>query len=126
MRIDSQVAGNGYSSNQVEPVKAGGPVRSFSAAKDYAPGPEEKAPAEKDDFASIESAAKYIDKALKMVNSHLEFKFHEESGRYHVRIVDDESSQVIREIPPKSVLKISAMIKKKLDEMMGFLVDELA
>lgn len=124
MRIDNQGTGNGYNTTKVERIKPSGTVETLTSLKDYQHAPEEK-PLTANSSENLESAAEYIDKALKMANNHLEFKFHEESGRYHIKIVDNTSSEVIREIPPENVLDISAMIKKKLDEMLGFLVDKL-
>lgn len=73
----------------------------------------------------LENASKVVNEAMKISNRHLEFNLHEDSGRYHVKVVDNESGKVIREIPPENMLELSAKIKEMLDEMIGLLVDEL-
>jgi flagellar protein FlaG len=49
-----------------------------------------------------------------------EFKIHEGTGRIHVKLVDNETDEVIREIPPEKILNLIANIW----EMVGILVDE--
>src|SRR5699024_4597629 len=47
-------------------------------------------------------------------------KLHEEIERYFVSVVNPETDEIIREIPPKKMLDMYA----KMAEYMGFLVDE--
>jgi len=56
----------------------------------------------------------------------LEFRLHESSGRYQVKVIDTESQQVIREIPAEKMLEFSASVKQMLDKALGILVDETA
>ncbi len=42
-----------------------------------------------------------------------------------MKVIDSESKEVIREIPPEKLLECSAMIKSMLDKMAGILVDEI-
>lgn len=74
----------------------------------------------------LQEAINTANKAMKLSNYHLQFKLHEGSGRYQVKVIDSETEQVIREIPPENLLEFSAMIKKMLDEALGLLVDEIA
>lgn len=74
----------------------------------------------------LKIATETVNKALKISNYHLEFKLHEDSGRYQVKVVDSESGDVIREIPPEDVLEFSAQVRKMLDKLIGIFVDELA
>ena len=50
---------------------------------------------------------------------HLQYNYHEESGEYFVRVIDDETDEIIREIPPKKILDIYA----SLQEIAGLLFD---
>ena len=52
----------------------------------------------------------------------LDFTVHGDTGRIQVSVTDNESGEVIREIPPEEILNLMA----KLDEMMGILYDEKA
>jgi flagellar protein FlaG len=50
----------------------------------------------------------------------LQFSIHESTGRTIVKVVNKETDQTIREIPPEELLNLAA----KLDEMLGILFDE--
>jgi flagellar protein FlaG len=75
-----------------------------------------------------EIAAEKLEKvkvALKSFNeilkpTHLEFQMHDEAGRYFVKIVDDKTQQVIKQIPSEEFLK---MISETRDQL-GILVDQ--
>lgn len=59
---------------------------------------------------------------LKASNTHLKFQFHEDLQKYYVSIVDDQTNEVIKEIPPKKLLDMYAAMEKYL----GLLVDKKA
>jgi flagellar protein FlaG len=56
---------------------------------------------------------------LQKKNTHLNFSVHEETDRVMVRITDQETGDVIREIPSKEFLDLAA----KLQEMVGLMFD---
>lgn len=56
----------------------------------------------------------------KMVNSEAVFGFHEETNRVTIKIVDKQTKEVIKELPPEKTLDMIA----KVWEMAGILVDE--
>lgn len=71
---------------------------------------------------SVEEAKKVVDgmnKFLSLSKSHLKFEFHEKLETYYVTIIDDQTNEVIREIPPKKLLDITAAIWEQL----GLLID---
>ncbi len=53
-------------------------------------------------------------------NDHFEFKIHEGTGRIMVKLVDNETDEVIKEIPPEKILDLVASIW----DLVGILVDE--
>ncbi len=55
-------------------------------------------------------------------NVELKFNKDDETGQTYVKIVDKETGEVIREIPPEEVRKLA----EKLDEMVGILLDKKA
>lgn len=57
---------------------------------------------------------------LKPTQSHLKFLYHEKIGDYYVQIIDDNTNEVLREIPPKKFLDMVAGIW----EQIGLIVDE--
>ena len=74
---------------------------------------------------NLHNAAETINQALKISNYHLQFNLHEKSGRYQVKVVDTNSNEVIREIPPERMLEIAADIRQMMDKLLGLVVDEL-
>ena len=74
----------------------------------------------------MEEASRLVIEALRLSHSNVEIRVHEDSGRYQIRKVDQESGEVILEIPPEKLLKIAAMIKEQLNEVLGLIVDETA
>ncbi len=66
-----------------------------------------------------------VDKANRVLfknNTHLQFRVHEKTNEIMVKIVDDVSGEVLREIPPEKMLDLVA----KLWEIAGIIVDEKA
>ena len=63
---------------------------------------------------------KEANKAIRIVNRELEFSVHEKTKDIIVRVIDAETKEVIREIPPEKILDLVANIL----EMAGLLVDE--
>ncbi|MED1693604.1 flagellar protein FlaG [Brevibacillus agri] len=53
-------------------------------------------------------------------STHLQFRLHEKLNEYYVEVVNDQTKEVIREIPSKKILDVAA----KMQEMIGLLVDE--
>lgn len=74
----------------------------------------------------LQEAVDTVNKAMDISAYHLEFKLHKESGRYQVKVVDNDTAEVIREIPTQDILEFSAKVRTMLDKMIGLLVDELA
>ena len=61
-----------------------------------------------------------INKLLQSTNTHLKFTLHEELNEYYVQVIDEQTNEVVKEIPSKKVMDIVA----KMHEMIGLLVDE--
>jgi flagellar protein FlaG len=55
-----------------------------------------------------------------MRNVGLHFSVHETTGRTVIRVVDKETENLIREIPPEEFLNLAA----RLDEMIGIIFDK--
>lgn len=53
----------------------------------------------------------------------LQFTVHEASGRYQVKMVDENTQEVIREWPADTILEISARFKELLEDDLGILLD---
>lgn len=61
-----------------------------------------------------------INKWLQSTNTHVKFTLHEELNEYYVQVINDQTQEVIREVPSKKVMDMVA----KFHEMVGLLVDE--
>lgn len=68
----------------------------------------------------IKKKVESINKFLNSTNSHLKFTFHEELKEYYVAIIDEQTNEVIREIPPKKLLDMFAAMK----ETIGLFIDK--
>ncbi len=72
--------------------------------------------------AEVESAVDSINNAIEHINRALRFSVHEDTQRIIVRVVNQNTEEVIKELPPEAVLDTVARIR----EMIGLLVDERA
>ncbi len=54
---------------------------------------------------------------------HLQFRVHEGSGRWQVKMIDEDTQEVIRQWPPDTILEISARFKEMLEKDLGILLD---
>jgi flagellar protein FlaG len=69
-----------------------------------------------------------VNHLLEISHYRIKFKIDSESGRLQVKLIDDESNETIREIPPDEMLNLSARIKgilESFDKLIGVFVDEL-
>lgn len=71
-----------------------------------------------DKLEKVKAALKSFNEILKP--THLEFQMHDEAGRYFVKIVDDKTQEVIKQIPSEEFLK---MISETINQL-GLLVDQ--
>ncbi|MGC5324872.1 flagellar protein FlaG [Brevibacillus sp. SYSU BS000544] len=72
------------------------------------------------DRKELEKEMEGLNKWLQSGTTHLKFQLHEKLNEYYVAVVDDQTNQVIREIPSKKMMDMVA----KMHEMIGILIDE--
>lgn len=73
---------------------------------------------------AVENANKFMD----LSSYHLKFRIDKDSNRLQVSLIDNDTQEVIREVPAKQMLDISARIKQVLEtinKMVGVFVDEI-
>ncbi|MBA2874638.1 flagellar protein FlaG [Thermaerobacillus caldiproteolyticus] len=68
----------------------------------------------------VEEATDKLNHFLETQNRSLKFVLHEELGEYYVQVINSETKEVIREIPPKKLLDAFYTMQKFL----GMIVDE--
>ncbi len=61
-----------------------------------------------------------LNKWLQASSTHLKFQLHDKLNEYYVEVIDDQTNQVIREIPSKKMMDMVA----QMHEMIGILIDE--
>jgi len=69
---------------------------------------------------SLEEVVKSLKEKLSMLNTQLKIEIDRETDTVVVKVIDKQSKEVIRQIPPEYVLKIA----KYLDEIAGLLFSE--
>lgn len=100
------------------PVSAGAPAR--HPGEPDIPVLAEKVNESSDiqDSGKLEKAIKEINEFIRQASPSIEFSVDEESGRTIVKMIDKETSQVVRQIPTKEALAIS----RALDSLKGMTV----
>lgn len=68
----------------------------------------------------LEKAVKGINNFIEFSSTHIEFKLHEKLNEYYVTVVDNDTKEVVREIPSKKVLDVYAA----MTEFVGLIVDK--
>jgi len=116
----------------IEPVNGSGKQAAPLARPELLPGVkvgvsnDGKAPAtsaaiEKPDLAELAEIAVDVQTNLNIMHDvALNFSVHESSGRMIVTVADEETGEIIREIPSGEFLNLSV----KLEEMFGMLFDQ--
>jgi len=68
----------------------------------------------------LEEAVEKFNKAVAAYNRECKISIHEKTGNIMVKIIDTETKEIVREIPPERILDIVA----KMWEIAGILIDE--
>jgi flagellar protein FlaG len=70
--------------------------------------------------ARVKSAVKLANTQMKQTRTRCEFSYHEQTNRVSIKVIDKDTQEVIREIPPEETLEMV----EKMWELAGILVDE--
>lgn len=68
----------------------------------------------------IKSAVDHANQTMRHAKTKCEFSYHEETKRVSIKVIDEETEEVIREIPPEETLEMLS----KMWELAGLMVDE--
>jgi flagellar protein FlaG len=77
--------------------------------------PQQDLPKEK-----LEEVVKGLNEFLQPSHTSIKFELHDELQEYYVQIIDERTDEVIREIPPKKLLDMYAVMM----EFVGLIVDK--
>lgn len=72
------------------------------------------------DSRRIKNAVDHANQTMRRSKTKCEFSYHEETKRVSIRVIDAETEEVIREIPPEETLEMIS----KMWELAGLMVDE--
>jgi len=96
---------------QAEKAKVGNEQRSRSSATDKTMSKS---------GATTRELTEEVQQYLQEINVRLNFEFGDETGDLIVQVVDDETKEVIRQIPPDQILEL----RQKLAELRGVLFSD--
>ena len=68
----------------------------------------------------VETVVDRMNEFIEPIRTNLKFVFHEKLDEYYVTVINPQTDEVIREIPPKKMLDIYAAMA----DFMGILIDE--
>ena len=68
----------------------------------------------------MKNAIDKVNDKMRPTKTKCEFSYHEQTKRVSIRVIDEETDEVIREIPPEETLEMLT----KMWELAGLLVDE--
>jgi flagellar protein FlaG len=87
-----------------------------SARREAAESPQVAAP----EARTVEEAVSRLNATMQALSVRLKFERHEAAGQYMVRVINEDSGELIREIPPERTLDMVAYLKR----VAGIIVDE--
>jgi flagellar protein FlaG len=104
------------------PPKVGGPARAPERRATPAPTDVKAPPEPEPSREQLERVAKMIQKATENSRHRVGISLDEETREPIVRVMDRDTGEVIRQIPPKELVRLA----KTLTRLNGLLVDEKA
>jgi len=68
----------------------------------------------------IYEAVDKLNDTMGLINERVSFSYHEKTNRIIVKVIDSQTNEVVREIPPRDIIKL----QEHIQEYLGMLVDE--
>ena len=69
---------------------------------------------------ALKGIEKEINRHLEILGSHVAFRIDEETGRTVIQVIDTETKEVVRQIPPEMMLRLMF----RMTQVLGALMDE--
>ncbi|HJW54198.1 MAG TPA: flagellar protein FlaG [Burkholderiaceae bacterium] len=107
---------------QRNPVEAESPIAAKPAIPSAETASTVQQPVAIPNMAQVAQAVKSINKAMQQMSQNLEFSIDTDSNRTIVKVVDQTTKEVLRQIPSEEILAIS----KALDQTQGLLIRQKA
>lgn len=70
----------------------------------------------------LQSAVDTLNDSVSLLNHRLKFNIDDDTGRLQVKVIDHQTGEIVREVPPERLLAFV----KRFEEFMGLLFDEKA
>jgi len=103
--------------NSVQTSRNYAAPENLAIPKDTVAEPKEEAV----DSTRIQESVMALQSNMKVFhNVNLDFSVHQDTGQIMVTVTDKETGKIIREIPPREILDLTA----KLEEMIGIIFDQ--
>ena len=96
------------------------PVEVLPFGKGTGAEAQDQAENEENTSRRIKSAVDHANQTMRHAKTKCEFSYHEETKRVSIKVIDAETEEVIREIPPEETLEMIS----KMWELAGLMVDE--
>lgn len=96
------------------------PAENNAPRSPKANSPQEENPSPQVSREYAEELCGVMNKIASLENIQLQFEVYQETNTVYVQIVDRETKEVVKQIPPEEMLELSAKIR----EMVGILLDE--
>lgn len=81
---------------------------------------QEQAGDEENTSRRLKNAVEHANQTMRHAKTKCEFSYHEETKRVSIKVIDEETEEIIREIPPEETLEMLS----KMWELAGLMVDE--
>lgn len=115
-RLVSVQSSNQQASSPRESLTESGPDRKRDI------GPRSSAQNSGSDSRPVETCVDLLNEAVSLLNKGLRFFVDDDSDRLVVQVVDRQTDQVLRQIPPDEILALVG----RINDMIGLLIDEKA
>lgn len=68
----------------------------------------------------LEKKVEQLNETVEIFDKRIHFEIHEETNRIMVRVIENQTDEVISEIPPEKILDLVA----RIEEMIGLIIDK--
>ena len=78
------------------------------------------------DEETVQKITQELNKVMRNANANLHFNYHKEAGMFSVALVDKDTNEVIKELPPEEMVKNIVKGRIWMDAFLGTFIDESA
>jgi len=120
MELDRVVSGSHTILNKVNSLKSASGEKSLASEVILAQDNQMNTEREAINKEELDNVVTKINEFLEPIRRNVKFELHEKLDKYYVTVIDSNTKEVIKEIPPKKLLDMYA----EMADFMGFLIDK--